>query len=152
MESDKINTKGKELYQSILDAEIKSEQEYLRLSKKVSDKKVSKMFEQMAKEERNHHDRVAKQFLDALYNMEDWILPEDIDLPKFKEAPDTKSVKKDIEYKKALELALEGEKRAYAVYSAALEKTSDAATKKMLKNIAADEKKHYEFLVSEFEK
>ena len=79
------------------------------------------------------------------------MMPEKLDLPQFKEAPDSSSVSGDIEYKKALEIALEGEKTAYAIYTSASEKTEHKATKKMLISIAKEEKKHYEFILSEFQ-
>jgi len=149
---DKLKTaKGKELYEVILEVELESEKEYLKLAEKVSNKKVSSLFKKIAKEERKHHDKIAKQFLDALYQMEEWMMPEKLDLPQFKEAPDSSSVSGDIEYKKALEIALEGEKTAYAIYTSASEKTEHKATKKMLISIAKEEKKHYEFILSEFQ-
>ena len=144
------NTKGKELYEVILEAELASEKEYLELAEKVEDKKVSKLFKKMAKEERKHHDKVAKQFLDALYQMEDWMMPEKLDLPDFKEAPAASSVSKDVDYSNALKLALDGEKTAYAIYSAAAEKTEHKPTKKMLEQIANDEKRHYEMILEQF--
>lgn len=144
-------TKGKELYEVILEAELASEKEYLELAEKVSDKKVSKLFKRIAKEERKHHDRVAKQFLDALYQMEEWMMPEKLDLPEFKkEAPDASSVAIDVEFAQALKLALDGEKTAYAIYTAAAEKTEHKATKKMLTQIANDEKRHYELILEQF--
>lgn len=146
------NAKGKELYELILDAELESEKEYLKLADKVKDKKIQKMFKKIAKEERKHHDRIAKQFLDSLYHMEDWLKPEKLDLPEFKEAPNADDVPENVEYKKALELALKGEQTAYAIYTAAAEKTEHKATKKMLENIAKEEKDHYEFILSEFKK
>jgi rubrerythrin len=146
------NAKGKELYEVILEAELESEKEYLRLSEKVTDKQVSKMFKKVAKEERKHHDKIAKQFLDVLYQMDDSMRPEAIDLPEFKEAPNSKKVSANIEYKEALKLALEGEKLAYKIYSAASEKTDHKPTKKMLRLIADEEKNHYQFLFNEFNK
>lgn len=144
------SSKGKALYEVILEAELSSEKEYLRLAEKVQDKKTSKMFKKMAKQERDHHDKIAKQFLDVLYQMEDFMVPENVPLPDFKEAPDSSRVPMDIEYQKALQLALEGEKTAYTVYMAAAEATDHKPTKKMLSLIAQEEKNHYEFLVSQF--
>ena len=73
------NSKGKELYEVILESELASEKEYLLLADKVKDAKVSKMFKQIAKEERSHHDKLAKQFLDVLYQMENFMVPKTVE-------------------------------------------------------------------------
>lgn len=144
--------KGKELFEVILEAELASEKEYLELADKVEDKKVKKMFKKMAKEERRHHDKVAKQFLDVIYQMEERMMPDQMDMPDFKEAPDVEKIKSDVDFKKALELALEGEKLSYSIYKQAAEKTEHKQTKKMLELMAAEEQKHYNFILEEFGK
>ncbi len=144
--------KGKELYEVILEAELASEKEYLELAEKVTDEKAKEIFKKMAKEERNHHDKVAKQFLDIIYQMEDRMMPEQMDLPDFKEAPDADKIKSDIEFSEALKLALEGEKLAYSIYKQAAEKTEDKQTKKTLELMAQEEQNHYNFILAEFGK
>jgi len=128
--------------EEILDYAVKSEEGaylfYTEWSKRVEDKALKKVFEELASEETKH-----KEFL--LGVKEGQTLkpsPEEItDLKISDYTVDTKA-SADMDYQDALTLAMKREKEAYKLYSGLAAMVSDADMKGTFKALAQEEAKH----------
>ncbi len=128
----------KEIIEFAIDNEVDSYEFYKDAAKKVVDKDLVEVFEDLAKEELGHKSFLEK-FLKSGENEISLNEPTDYNVASTLETPELTT---DISFKDAINLAIKKEEEAMAMYNALSNDVSDEGIKKLFSELGTMEKVH----------